>query len=149
MGKIKVIKKEENKEVEKENLSSEVKVSSTKVPKKKIVSGTLNIEATFNNTKVILTDKEGNAIFWTSSGSLGFKGAKKGTPFAASKAGAVIGEKAKNLGIKEVDVKIKGVGSGREPAVRSFMAYDIDITGIKDLTPVPHNGPKPKKPRRV
>lgn len=82
-------------------------------------------------------------------GSFGFKGAKKGTPFAASKAGQVIGEKAKALGIKEVDVKVKGVGSGREPTIRAFMAYDIEISGVRDMTPVPHNGPKPKKPRRV
>ena len=97
----------------------------------------------------MLSDKEGNTLFWTSAGSLGFKGAKKGTPFAASKAGSVIGEKAKALGIKEVDVKVKGVGSGREPTIRAFMAYDIEISGVRDMTPVPHNGPKPKKPRRV
>lgn len=121
----------------------------TRVPKKKVVSGTLHIEATFNNTKIVVSDKSGNTIFWASSGALGFKGAKKGTPFAASKAGTVLGEKAKALGIKEVDVVVKGVGSGREPAIRAFMAHDIEISGIKDVTPVPHNGPKPKKPRRV
>lgn len=149
MGKVKIITKDEE-SIEDLNtqISSQPKPSG-KAPKKKIVAGTLHIEATFNNTKVILSDKEGNALFWTSAGSLGFKGAKKGTPFAAGKAGAVIGEKAKALGIKEVDVKVKGVGSGREPTIRSFMSFDIEITGIKDITPVPHNGPKPKKPRRV
>jgi len=120
-----------------------------KVPKKKITSGILHVEATFNNTKVIFSDKEGNALFWSSAGSLGFKGAKKGTPFAASKVGDVIGDKAETLGIKEANVIIKGVGSGREPAVRSFMAHGIDLLSIKDKTPVPFNGPKPKKPRRV
>lgn len=147
MGKIKIITKEE----EKKDAPREVEVvkSATKTPKKKVVAGTLHVEATFNNTKVVLSDKEGNTLFWTSAGSLGFKGAKKGTPFAASKAGSVIGEKAKALGIKEVDVKVKGVGSGREPTIRAFMAYDIEISGVKDITPVPHNGPKPKKPRRV
>jgi small subunit ribosomal protein S11 len=149
MGKIKIITKEEEKVETPEKVIESTPKSSVKVPKKKIVSGTLHIEATFNNTKIVLTDKKGNTLFWTSSGALGFKGAKKGTPFAASKAGAVIGEKAKAIGIKEVDVLIKGVGSGREPTIRSFMAYDIDITGINDVTPVPHNGPKPKKPRRV
>lgn len=149
MGKVKVIKKEEEKVEDTEKSVETVVKTSGKAPKKKIVSGTLNVEATFNNTKVVLSDKEGNALFWTSAGSLGFKGAKKGTPFAASKAGSVIGEKAKALGIKDVDVKVKGVGSGREPTIRAFMAYDIEITGIRDLTPVPHNGPKPKKPRRV
>ena len=121
----------------------------TKSPKKKVVAGTLHIEATFNNTKIVVSDKEGNTLFWTSAGAQGFKGAKKGTPFAASKAATVLGEKAKALGIKEVDVIVKGVGSGREPAIRAFMAFDIEISGIKDVTPVPHNGPKPKKPRRV
>lgn len=148
MGKVKIITKKEEGEVKDASAVESVKQTS-KSPKKKIVAGTLNVEATFNNTKVVLTDKEGNAIFSTSAGALGFKGAKKGTPFAASKAGSIIGEKAKALGIKEVDVKVKGVGSGREPTIRSFMAFDIEITNIKDLTPVPHNGPKPKKPRRV
>lgn len=123
--------------------------SKPKTPKKKVVAGTLHIEATFNNTKVLLSDKEGNTLFWTSAGSLGFKGAKKGTPFAAGKAGTIIGEKAKAIGVKEVDVVVKGVGSGREPTIRAFMANDIEISAIRDMTPVPHNGPKPKKPRRV
>lgn len=120
-----------------------------RVPKKKLISGTLHIEATFNNTKVVFSDKEGNALFWSSSGSLGFKGAKKGTPFAASKVGETVGEKAAHLGIKEADVVVKGVGSGREPAIRGFMSHGMEITGVKDATPVPHNGPKAKKPRRV
>lgn len=150
MGKVKIItKEEEGKAQETDAPVSDAVKSSVKVPKKKIVAGTLHVEATFNNTKVVLSDKDGNTLFWTSAGSLGFKGAKKGTPFAASKAGSVIGEKAKALGIKEVDVKVTGVGSGREPTIRAFMAFDIDITGIRDVTPVPHNGPKPKKPRRV
>lgn len=146
MGKIKIITKEEGAEDVKKAPEASTKV---KVPKKKVVAATLHVEATFNNTKVVLSDQEGNTIFWTSAGALGFKGAKKGTPFAASKAGSVIGEKAKALGIKEADVKVKGVGSGREPTIRAFMAYDIEITSIRDVTPVPHNGPKAKKPRRV
>ena len=148
MGKVKIITKEEG-SVDPKEVTTEAPKQGVKVPKKKIVSGTLHVEATFNNTKVVLSDKEGNTIYWTSAGSLGFKGAKKGTPFAAGKAGQVLGEKAKALGIKEVDVKVKGVGSGREPTIRAFMAYDIEITGIRDMTPVPHNGPKPKKPRKV
>lgn len=148
MGKVKIITKEEEAKDTAEDVVVAPKTGA-KVPKKKTVAGTLHVEATFNNTKVILSDKEGNTLFWTSAGSLGFKGAKKGTPFAASKAGSIVGEKAKALGIKEVDVKVKGVGSGREPTIRAFMAYDIEISGVRDLTPVPHNGPKPKKPRRV
>ena len=125
------------------------KAGSARTPKKKVVAGTLHIEATFNNTKVVFSDKEGGTLFWSSAGSLGFKGAKKGTPFAASKVGDIIGEKAAALGVKEADVIIRGVGSGREPVVRSFMTHGIELTGIQDETPVPHNGPKPKKPRRV
>jgi small subunit ribosomal protein S11 len=120
-----------------------------RVPKKKHINGTLHVEATFNNTKVVFSDKSGNTLFWSSSGSLGFKGAKKGTPFAASKVGETVGEKVAALGIKEADVIVKGVGSGREPAIRGFMSHGIEISGIKDATPVPHNGPKAKKPRRV
>jgi len=126
----------------------EVKTSS-KTPKKKITSGIVYVDATFNNTKVLFTDKLGNALFASSSGALGFKGAKKGTPFAASKVGDVVGMKAKALGITDSDVIVKGVGSGREPAIRAFMAHGIEIISIKDKTPVPHNGPKAKKPRRV
>ncbi len=133
----------------KDTASTEVKVPAVKVPKKKLASGTFHVEATFNNTKVTFSDKSGNAIFWSSSGTIGFKGAKKGTPFAASKVGEVVGEKVAALGIKESDVIVKGVGSGREPAIRGFMSHGIEITGIRDVTPVPHNGPKPKKPRRV
>jgi small subunit ribosomal protein S11 len=120
-----------------------------KAAKKKIVSGKLYVEATYNNTKVSLTDKVGNVIIWSSSGALGFKGAKKGTPFAAAKVGEVVGERAKNAGVKDVDVIITGVGSGRESAVRSFIAFGIEVNSIEDRTPVPHNGPKPKNPRRV
>ncbi len=121
----------------------------SRVTKRKLTSGVLHIEATFNNTKVVFSDKEGNSIFWSSAGALGFKGAKKGTPFAASKIGETLGEKAVAIGVKESDVIVVGVGAGRESVIRSFMAYGIDITSIKDRTPVPHNGPKPKKPRRV
>ena len=120
-----------------------------KTPKKKVSSGILNIEATFNNTKALFADKAGNVLFWSSSGSLGFKGAKKGTPFAASKVGDLVGSKAATMGVKDADVVVRGVGSGREPAIRAFMANGIEITSIKDATPVPHNGPKAKKPRRV
>lgn len=145
MGKTKITT-ETDKDIVKEG---EVKTVSTKSSKKKLNAGILNIDATFNNTKVVFADKLGNAIFWSSSGSLGFKGAKKGTPFAASKVGDVIGTKAASIGVKESDVVIRGVGSGREPVIRAFMAHGIDITTIKDVTPVPHNGPKAKKPRRI
>ena len=132
----------------KEETKTEEKVVS-KSSKRKITSGVLHIEATFNNTKVLFSDKVGNTIFWSSSGALGFRGAKKGTPFVASKIGDLIGGKAVALGVKDADVVVLGVGSGRESAIRSFMAHGIQITSIIDKTPVPHNGPKAKKPRRV
>lgn len=130
-------------------ISAVPEVAATKGPKKKISTGTLHIEATFNNTKVVFSDKSGNTLFWSSAGHQGFKGAKKGTPFAASKVGDVIGEKAQVAGIKDADVVVSGVGPGRESAIRAFMSRGIEITTIRDATPVPHNGPKPKKPRRV
>ncbi len=146
MGKTKITTEE--KEIKTES-PVEAKGPVIKTPKKKIVAGIFNVEATFNNTKVLFADKNGNALFWSSSGSLGFRGAKKGTPFAAGKVGDLIGSKASALGVKEADVVVRGVGSGREPAIRAFMANGIEITSIKDATPVPHNGPKAKKPRRV
>ena len=123
--------------------------SLARVAKKNIVAGTLHIHATYNNTKVLLADKEGNAVAWSSSGALGFSGAKKGTPFAAAKVGELLGDKAALIGLKEVDVIIRGVGAGRESALRGFSAKGIEITKIADETPVPHNGPRPPKPRRV
>ena len=117
--------------------------------KKRIDSGVLYVESTFNNTKVSLTDNSGNVLMWSSSGSLGFKGAKKGTPFAAAKIGETLGQKAFDMGLKEINVVVKGVGSGRESAIRGFTTKGFIINSIKDTTPVPHNGPKPKKPRRV
>ena len=151
MPKAKTTTEEKDKIVTKEGAVAESADApkASKKPKKKVVSGVLHIDATFNNTKVLFSDKIGNALFWSSSGSLGFRGAKKGTPFAASKVGDLIGQKAMQMGVKDADVIVLGVGSGREPAIRAFMAHGIDITSIQDATPVPHNGPKAKKPRRV
>ena len=117
--------------------------------KKNITQGVVHIQSTFNNTLITITDIKGEAISWSSSGAIGFKGTKKGTPFAASKIGDLLGERAVAAGIKEVDVVVKGVGSGREASIRAFSARGVDVTAIKDMTPVPHNGPKPKKPRRI
>jgi len=123
--------------------------SLARTPKKKLAEGTLYVQATFNNTKVSFADEKGNIIFWSSTGSLGFKGAKKGTPFAAAKVGELIGEKAKSIGVKEASVVVKGAGSGREPAIRAFMSHGIELSRIQDRTPIPHNGTRQKKPRRV
>lgn len=123
--------------------------SSGRSPRRKVSSGVLYVQSTYNNTKLMLTDTEGNTLMFSSSGALGFAGAKKGTPFAAAKVGEILGERAIQAGIKEVDVVVKGVGSGRESSIRGFSAKGIDILGIRDETPVPHNGPRPRKPRRV
>jgi small subunit ribosomal protein S11 len=120
-----------------------------RVPKKKVASGKLNILATFNNTLVTLCDPKGNSIISASSGALGFKGSRKSTPFAAAKVGEIIGEKAQQMGMKDAEVIIRGVGAGRESALRAFAGKGIGIIKITDRTPVPHNGPRPPKPRRV
>lgn len=125
------------------------KSGANKLSKKKLTYAILNIQSTYNNTKAVLTDEKGNPVVSSSSGSLGFNGAKKGTPFAAAKIGEVLAEKAIMMGVKEIGVVIKGTGSGRESVVRSFISKGISIDNIKDRTPVPHNGPKPKKPRRI
>lgn len=140
-------KKSITKEESKETATKEVRAVSK--PKRKIATAILAIESTFNNTKAVVSDIKGNVLFWSSAGSLGFRGAKKGTPFAASKVGEALAEKANAFAIKECNVLVKGVGSGREPLIRSFVAQGIDLLSIKDQTPVPHNGPKAKKPRRV
>ena len=133
-----------------EDKAGEKKVAPVKVSsKKRVDSGILYVQSSYNNTMVLLTDKKGNALMQSSAGALGFRGAKKGTPFAAAKVGETLGEKAMNIGLKEIDVIVKGVGSGRESAIRGFISKGINITNIKDEMPVPHNGPKPKKPRRV
>ncbi|MAQ59369.1 30S ribosomal protein S11 [bacterium] len=120
-----------------------------RIPKRKLASGKLNILATFNNTLVTLTDPKGNAVMAASSGALGFKGSRKSTPFAAAKVGEIIGEKAQQMGMKEAEVIVRGVGAGRESALRAFAGKGIAVTRITDMTPVPFNGPRPKKARRV
>ncbi len=123
--------------------------SSTRASKRKLDAGMLYVEATYNNTKVSLTDQRGNVVAWSSSGSLGFSGAKKGTPFAAAKVGELLADRAGVMGVKEVSVVVSGVGAGRESSIRAFTSKGIHITSIKDTTPVPHNGPRAPKPRRV
>ena len=121
----------------------------SKAVKKRLERGVLHVEATFNNTKVVLTDEKGNAVISSSSGALGFSGARKSTPYAATKVGELIGERATVIGVKEASVIIRGVGAGRESALRGFASKGIGIRSIKDATPVPHNGPRAPKPRRV
>ena len=121
----------------------------SKVTKRHLEKGILHIEATFNNTKATLADEKGNAVISSSAGALGFSGARKSTPYAAAKVGEFLGEKSATIGLKEVTVIIRGVGAGRESALRAFSGKGIAIKSIKVVTPVPHNGPRPPKPRRV
>ncbi len=126
------------------------KVTRKKVVKKNIAKGIVYISATFNNTVVTITDEMGNVISWSSAGSLGFKGSKKSTPYAAQQAVEDALEKAKEHGIKELGIKVQGPGSGRETAVKSIGATEgIRVTYLKDITPLPHNGCRPPKRRRV
>ena len=138
------------KEVKSDKIKPVVGVAKTvKVSKVKVSNGTLYIRSTYNNTLMTLTDKNGNALFSSSSGAMGFKGAKKGTPFASAKIAEFLADKAISSGMKEIDVVVKGVGAGRESGIRTFASKGMEISAIRDVTPVPHNGPKPKKPRRV
>jgi len=117
--------------------------------KKHIANGTAHIQTTFNNTIITITDTTGNVIAWSSAGSLGFKGSRKGTPFAAQIASETAAKKAMEVGLRQVDVFVKGPGAGRETAIRALQAAGLEITLIKDVTPVPHNGCRPPKRRRV
>jgi small subunit ribosomal protein S11 len=117
--------------------------------KKGIVKGIAHIRSTFNNTIITITDQSGSVICWSSAGASGFKGTKKGTPFAAQLAAETAAKKAVDQGMRQVDVYVKGPGPGREAAIRSLQAAGLDITLIKDVTPIPHNGCRPPKRRRV
>ena len=117
--------------------------------RKNIESGAVHIQSTFNNTIVTITDTQGNAISWASAGGLGFRGSRKSTPYAAQMAAETAAKAALVHGLKSVDVFVKGPGSGREAAIRALQACGIDVTSIRDVTPVPHNGCRPPKRRRV
>ena len=120
-----------------------------KKAKKNVSDGIAHIHASFNNTIITITDRQGNALSWASSGGAGFKGSRKSTPFAAQMAAEKCARAAMEHGVRKVDVVVKGPGSGRETAIRSIQSVGIEVTGIKDVTPVPHNGCRPPKRRRV
>ena len=117
--------------------------------RKNITSGIAHVSATFNNTKITITDVQGNTIAWSSAGSQGFKGSRKSTPYAAQMAGEDAGRKAQEHGMKTLEVQVKGPGAGRESALRALQAVGFTITAIRDVTPIPHNGCRPPKRRRV
>ena len=122
---------------------------SAKKTKKVVTSGIVHINSTFNNTIVNITDKQGNTLFWASAGGSGFKGAKKGTPFAAQSAAEQVATNAYEQGMRQAEVVVSGPGSGRETAIRALQGCGLQISVIKDITPVPHNGCRPPKKRRV
>jgi small subunit ribosomal protein S11 len=130
-----------------------VKTGKKKTFKKKekrvVHNGTVHVQATFNNTIVTIADPEGNTISWSSAGSLGFRGSRKGTPFAAQQASMTAASKAKEVGLRVVDVRVSGPGSGRESAIRALATSGLEVRAIKDSTPIPHNGCRPPKKRRV
>ncbi len=148
MGKKRVIKKSEE-ELAEEAKESGVRKKKGKTKRRGVDYGRIYISASYNNTMMTLTDKQGKALAWASAGNLGFKGTKKATPYAASEVTNIISEKAEKMGVKEVDIFVKGVGSGRSSALRALAAKNFIINLIKDVTPIPHNGCRPKKPRRV
>src|SRR5262245_314467 len=125
------------------------RVRAAKKEKKNIPHGMATVNASFNNTIVSIADAEGNILAWSSAGRIGFKGSRKGTPFAAQLAAANCDEHAKERGVRSVDVRVTGPGAGRESAIRALQANGIDIKSIKDTTPIPHNGCRPRKRRRV
>lgn len=124
-------------------------MAKTKKDKKNVTSGIVHIQASFNNTIVTITDGFGNVIAWSSAGNQGFKGSRKSTPYAAQIAAAAAAKKAIEHGMRQIDVYVKGPGAGRESAIRSLQAAGLEINLIKDVTPVPHNGCRPPKRRRV
>lgn len=150
MGKKRVAQKtEEELLAEKEEREKAIKAKEkTSVKKGKIKEGRIYISASYNNTVITLTDQHGNTLAWVSAGSLGFKGTKKATPYAASRVATVIGNKAEKIGVQEIDIYVRGVGSGRNSALKSLSARTIKIRSIRDVTPVPHNGCRPPKIRR-
>ncbi|HCK04102.1 MAG: 30S ribosomal protein S11 [Methylophilales bacterium] len=117
--------------------------------KKNVVEGIAHVHASFNNTIITITDRQGNALSWATSGGAGFKGSRKSTPFAAQVAAEAAGKAAQEFGVKNIEVRIKGPGPGRESSVRALNALGLKITSIQDITPVPHNGCRPPKKRRI
>lgn len=150
MGKKRIIQKSEEELLkERDKVDAVVKKGSASKSSRRVRDGRIYIFSSYNNTVLTLTDLGGNVLSWTSSGKLGFKGAKKATPFAASKAAETITLAAQKLGIEKIEIFVKGIGGGRESAVRALVAKGFEVSLIKDITPIPHNGVRSPKPRRV
>jgi len=150
MGKKRIIQQTKEELLkEREKIEAKVEKEIKAGVSQKIKEGRVYIFSSYNNTIITLTDLRGNVLYWTSAGKIGFKGTKKATPFAASKVAEAIVQAVKKLGIEKTAVLIKGIGSGRESALRSLVARGLEVTSIKDITPIPHNGCRPPKVRRV
>jgi len=150
MGKKKVVQKTKEELLQESARVEDALVKRTaRSASRSVEHGRIYIQASLNNTVVTVTDAKGNVIAWMSSGSLGFSGPKKATPFAASKVAEAIAEKVKRSGPIDVDIFVRGVGKGRDSVVRSLAAKGFNILSLRDVTPIPHNGPRPRKPRRV
>ncbi len=153
MGQKKVIQKTEEELLKEGKKMEEAIVKTAVVGKEKtgkmIEKGKIYINATYNNTILTATDEKGNVLAWVSSGSIGFSGPKKATPFASSKLVAAISDKLKKFGFSNIEIIIKGVSGGRDAALKSFASHGFNILSVRDVTPIPHNGPKPPKKRRV
>jgi len=153
MGKKKIVAQSEQEVLKEEQILSSAQkkaaAESDKIKSKKVERIKVYIQSSYNNTLITVTDQRGNVLAWASAGALGFKGPKKATPFAASKSVEAVMEKIRKIGAREATVLVKGIGSGREAAIRALASQGLDIISIKDITPIPHNGCRPKKPRRV
>lgn len=150
MGKKRIIEKtKEEILAEREKIERAMKKEVPLKVSRKVTEGKIYISTSYNNTMISLTSLKGDVLTWTSAGALGFKGTRKSTPFAASRVGKVLAERAGRLGIRKVEVLVKGIGSGRESALRALAGGDLEITSIKDITPIPHNGCRPPKVRRT
>lgn len=150
MGKKKVAAKSQEELVkESEAVEAAVAAKTSKGASARVERGRIYVNASYNNTMIAVTDEKGNVIAWMSSGSIGFSGPKKATPFAASKVAEAIAEKVKKSGPVTVEVFVRGIGKGRDSAVRTLAAKGFTVESVKDITPIPHNGPKPRKTRRV
>ena len=150
MGKKRIIKKSQEELLkEQESIDAGMKKEMRSETALRVSEGRIYISSTYNNTIVTLTDSKGSVLTWSSAGSIGFKGAKKSTPFAASKVAEAICISARKMGVGRVAVFVRGIGSGRESAIRSLAGHGLDIVSVKDITPIPHNGCRPPKARRV
>ncbi len=150
MGKKRVAKKGKEEVLrEREKMEEAFRRGPKMKRKQSLGQARIYISSSYNNTKVTLADEEGNIVLWSTAGKLGFRGTKKGTPFAASRVADFVADGAKDAGAEEIDVYVRGIGAGRESALRSLAAKGLNIVSLQDITPIPHNGPRPRKARRV